>query len=239
MTQLRHRGCRRPGERRADDASVLVQAPAGSGKTTLLAQRYLRLLATVDAPERILALTFTRRAAEEMRARVIAALEAGGLENVPRGQSAHLGARRGRAPHLRGLGIDLERHPSRLRIETIDSFNAWLAAQLPIISGAGGRLTLIDNAKPLYEEAARRALAHDRGDYFGDAVERVLAVGDQRWRHLVELIVEMLPQRDRWLPLLVGHLHAAVEMDEGSSRTCGRVSMRIWASREARAHEGP
>jgi ATP-dependent helicase/nuclease subunit A len=196
--------------------SVLVQAPAGSGKTTLLAQRYLRLLATVDAPERILALTFTRRAAEEMRARVIGALEAGGLEECPvplnrQTWELAVAARR----HLRGLGIDLERHPSRLRIETIDSFNAWLAAQLPIISGAGGRLTLIDNARPLYEEAARRALLHDRGDNFGKAVERVLAVGDQRWSPLVDLIVGMLPQRDRWLPFLVGHLHAAVEMDEG------------------------
>ena len=116
---------------------------------------------------------------------------------------------------LRGLGIDLGRHPSRLRIETIDSFNAWLATQLPIISGAGGRLTLIDNPRPLYEEAARRALLHDRGDNFGKAVERVLAVGDQRWSPLVDLVVAMLPQRDRWLPFLVGHLHAAVEMDEG------------------------
>jgi ATP-dependent exoDNAse (exonuclease V) beta subunit len=195
--------------------SVLVQAPAGSGKTMLLAQRYLRLLATVDAPERILALTFTRRAAEEMRARVIGALEAGALAECPvplnrRTWELAVAAR----GHLRGLGIDLERHPSRLRIETIDSFNGWLVAQLPIISGAGGRLTLIENARPLYEEAARRALSHDRGDIFGTAVERVLAVGDQRWSSLVDLIVGMLPQRDRWLPLLVGRLHAAVEMDE-------------------------
>lgn len=195
--------------------SVLVQAPAGSGKTTLLAQRYLRLLATIDAPERILALTFTRRAAEEMRARVIGALAAGGLAQCPvslNRQTWELAAAARR--HLGGLGIDLERHPARLRIETIDSFNAWLAAQLPIVSGAGGRLTLIDNAKPLYQEAARRALLHERGDNFGQAVERVLAVGDQRFSPLVDLIVEMLPQRDRWLPFLVGHLHAAAEMDE-------------------------
>jgi len=195
--------------------SVLVQAPAGSGKTTLLAQRYLRLLATVDAPERILALTFTRRAAEEMRARVIGALEAGGLAQCPVSVNRQTwGLAVAARGHLRGLGIDLERHPSRLRIETIDSFNAWLASQLPVISGAGGRLTLIDNAKPLYREAARRALLHDRGDNFGTAVERVLIVGDQRWSPLVDLIVGMLPQRDRWLPFLVGHLHAAVEMDE-------------------------
>ena len=200
--------------------SILVQAPAGSGKTTLLAQRYLRLLATVDAPERILALTFTRRAAQEMRERVTQALAAAYQPECPSGMNAQtweLGRRARR--HMAESGFDVERQPARLRIETIDAFDAWLAGQLPITAGAGSRLNLTDTPRLMYEEAARRAMAHDEPDQFGAAVDRVLAQSDQRWHSLVTLIAGMLPTRDRWLPLFAGHLRATQRLDDAQLQT--------------------
>ena len=207
----------RAARRRAIETrgSVLVQAPAGSGKTTLLVQRYLRLLALVDAPERILALTFTRRAAQEMRERVLLALDAARLEACPSDMNPEtwelaLAAQR----HLDASLLDVRRQPSRLRIETIDAFNAWLAGQLPIAAGAGSAFQVLTDAEPSYEEAARRALAHAAEDRFGAAVDRVLAIDDQRWSKLQALIAGMLRERDRWLPLLAGRLRAASALDQ-------------------------
>jgi ATP-dependent helicase/nuclease subunit A len=198
----------------ASDGSVLVQAPAGSGKTTLLAQRYLRLLALVDAPERILALTFTRRAAQEMRQRVLNAIGAAALSECPQGMNRRTWSLAAAAKRrMDSMNCDMQLQPSRLRIETIDAFNSWLANQLPIAAGAGSALGIMVDARAAYEEAARRALAHEGADRFGLAVDRVLELDDQRWRKLVKLIAEMLPSRDRWLPLLAGRLQAASAMD--------------------------
>src|SRR5690348_17296072 len=124
--------------------SILLQAPAGSGKTTVLTQRLLRLLAHVDEPEEILAITFTRKAAAEMRERVLKALRGEIDTTSAQGQRLHALAS---AALERATARDwnLAEDPGRLRIQTIDSFNFRLASQLPVTAKAGSALAVTDS----------------------------------------------------------------------------------------------
>jgi superfamily I DNA/RNA helicase len=64
----------------APSGPILCVTPAGSGKTTTLVARAAWLIATGTPPDRIRAITFNRRAAEEMTERLDAALEPLGVE---------------------------------------------------------------------------------------------------------------------------------------------------------------
>ena len=106
--------------------SFIVQAPAGSGKTGLLIQRYLKLLAIVDSPDGAIAITFTRKAAGEMRSRVMEALRkaaAGVTPEFEHDKVTHEIARQV-LEHDRRLGWNLLRNPAQMRIETIDALCA-------------------------------------------------------------------------------------------------------------------
>ena len=121
-------------ERAVDsDGSVLVQAPAGSGKTTLLTQRYLRLLGRVESPERILALTFTRRAAQEMRQRVLEALRAAAsAECRPDMNRITWSLARTAKLHMDSLGCDLQAQPARLRWARVTSETGTLKSRAAV-----------------------------------------------------------------------------------------------------------
>jgi ATP-dependent helicase/nuclease subunit A len=186
--------------------SFIVQAPAGSGKTELLTQRFLRLLATVQRPEEIVAITFTRKAAGEMRSRILEALHSGAEARPPTEPHRVRGWMLARAALARDreLGWGLLESPRRLRIETIDALNAWLARQLPLSAGLGAAPVIASDPDPIYRNTAREVLLSAGGDddHGGHAAALLAHLGG-RFGQAEELIVSLLRSRDHWLGKVV------------------------------------
>jgi ATP-dependent exoDNAse (exonuclease V) beta subunit len=180
--------------------SVIVQAPAGSGKTTLLAERYLALLGVVESPEEILAITFTRKAAAEMRARVLHYLDPETRSDAPHEQAP---LARARAIRAKVESWRLRDNPERLLIRTIDSFNLHLARTMPVATALGPVPAPAENPRALYREAARKVLALiDEHDALTAHVETLLEWHDHRAQDLEDLLADMLGKRDQWLRAL-------------------------------------
>ncbi len=188
--------------------SFIVQAPAGSGKTELLIQRYLALLALVEHPEEVLAITFTRKAAAEMRLRVSAALARARSGSTP--EEAHLKLTNELA--LRVLSRDskkswgLDDNPGRLRIQTLDALNAQITRMQPLTTAAatvGNRILSDSGLSEIYERAAAATLDHlDTDGTYRDAVSTVLSHLDNDTGRYLRHLAEMLRTRDQWLPLI-------------------------------------
>jgi ATP-dependent helicase/nuclease subunit A len=193
----------------APERSFIVQAPAGSGKTELLTQRFLRLLATVERPEEIVAITFTRKAAGEMRNRILDALALGEAETPPpepHRQRAWALARAALARD-RACGWGLRDSPRRLRIETIDALNAWLARQLPLSSRLGAAPVVAEDPEPTYRVTAREILlaaGGDGGEAHTPHAATLLAHLGGRFDQVEALLVALLKSRDHWLGKIVG-----------------------------------
>lgn len=189
--------------------SFIVQAPAGSGKTELLTQRLLVLLGQVQKPEEVLAITFTRKAAGEMRDRILERLQQA-LE-LPRPDSAHqqLSWDLARKVMLRDaeLGWGLLESPQRLQLLTFDALSALLVRQMPWLSQFGGPVSISERPMPLYRQAAEATLAVLESPE-DEAPELVAALHDwsQQRPWLVQDLVRLLAVREHWAPYLLGGL---------------------------------
>jgi ATP-dependent exoDNAse (exonuclease V) beta subunit len=149
-----------------------ISASAGTGKTFALAHRYLALMCAGVAPDRICALTFSRKAAGEIFDKIVerlclcataAAARAETAANIRR-QAPGVAPLDGPGDYL-GLLRQLLDHAHRLRIGTLDSFILSVARAFPL------ELGIPPDAQPMDNEggearALRQALLtrlHDPG----------------------------------------------------------------------------
>ncbi len=176
--------------------SFIVQAPAGSGKTELLVQRYLQLLRTVGRPEEILAITFTRKAAAEMKRRILDGLAAAPIDGI--------------------VAADIS---PRLRVQTIDALCASLTRQMPVLAKFGAQPETVEKPEELYAESARRAFALEPRNA---PAETLLAHLDNDVAAAVDLVAGMLARRDQWMDK-TGAAPGRAELEAAFGAECERL----------------
>ncbi|HET9369449.1 MAG TPA: UvrD-helicase domain-containing protein, partial [Vicinamibacterales bacterium] len=164
---------------------VALEASAGTGKTRVLVDRYVRLLESGVAPRNILAITFTRKAAAEMRQRVMATL---------RQRHRDGGISPARWREIRDAFGDIA-------ISTIDAFCLSLLHEFPLEAGVDPGFDLADETEtPRFVEASLdSALSIGRGVSRDDEAVRLLFtdLGEPRLRKaLTALLDRRLVARD-------------------------------------------
>lgn len=182
--------------------SFIVQAPAGSGKTELLIQRFLNLLGQVEQPEQIVCMTFTRKAAGEMQSRIFSALERAAEREQP--SEPHLQTSWELALKVleqdRKCGWNLLNNPGRLKIQTIDSFCAWIVHHMPLKSRLGGSLNPEEFSRGTYAEAAKRILEMaEENSETGENIRTLLKHLDNNKLDFLNRIQYLLEKRDQWI----------------------------------------
>ena len=185
-------------------ASVSLQASAGSGKTWQLVSRVLRLLLDGAEPGGILAVTFTRKAATEMRLRLnerlraLAEADAAGLDDALRRLGLEpSAASRQRARQLY-RALLFATHPPRAM--TLHAFCQELLARFALDAGVKPGFALLENESELIERAwlrlqAQLSVAPQSAPAL--ALSTLVDLGHGEWS-LRQLVEAFLQRRGEW-----------------------------------------
>lgn len=189
--------------------SIAVQAPAGSGKTELLSLRFLKLLAACNHPEEVLAITFTKKAANEMAERILSTLDwaqrINSEEIITQLDKDRFEIAQSVLIQDKKEGWQLQQSPNRLRIQTIDSFCNFLASRLPILSNFGGPLSIAEQIDDCYQLAIRNCLGLlDSELPISESIAKLMLHFDNDTNKLDTLLSSLLRQREQWIGDIVG-----------------------------------
>lgn len=185
--------------------SFIVRAPAGSGKTELLIQRFLVMLARVQHPEHVLALTFTRKAASEMRNRVLSALLKATQENQPQDplQKQRWLLAKKVLQQNDHYHWNLLENPNQLSIQTIDSLCLRFVQNMPITSGIGTQPRISEHPDRLYRASVHNLFNDlETNQTWTPSLIHLLTHLDMNYQKAEALLITMLKRREQWLEII-------------------------------------
>ncbi len=126
-------------------SNTMIRASAGSGKTFQLTNRFIRLLLCGQAPERIIALTFTRKAASEFFAGILKKLSKAAIDPVEAEELANCVGHHSAGPaEFRASLRLLVNSMGQLSLGTIDSFFHRVLVLFSSEFGLGGQFEMMD-----------------------------------------------------------------------------------------------
>lgn len=188
------------------ERSAVVEACAGSGKTWLLVARMLRLLLAGTEPSELLAITFTRKAAQEMRERLLQLLH--DLALHPEQEVRSLLLERGVEvqdlprvlPVARALYERVLASPQSLSIDTFHSWFGRLVQIAPLASGVPHGYSLMEATGELMTDAYSRFMQSLNDDDNREVRQALMSlyemVGDWNARRLLDAYID---KRAEWL----------------------------------------
>ena len=179
--------------------SFIIQAPAGSGKTDLLAKRYLKLLAYVNNPSAVLAITFTKKAAAEIRQRIIENLKNCHKKTTDKNKQLLYDICKEVLVNSNKHNWYILKQPFLLKIMTFDSLNRYI---LQLKKTNLDTLDILED-KTIYKKAAWQTIKTLDDDYYKDyhqSITNVLNTFSLNYTKVVKLLEDMLLKREQWLP---------------------------------------
>ena len=213
MSRARSSGSGAPSDQAARVAAVdprrnvVLEASAGTGKTSVLVARYLNLLRAGVDPSNVLAITFTRQAAAEMRERIVQELKKDG---------ARSGAGQARWRELRDrLG--------EITISTIDAFCLSLLREFPLEADLDPGFAIADETETphILGQAVERTLVAASAAAGEDPNIAMLLAQLGPWR--VRLAVTGLLQRRSAVAAALGKVLRGTPRDLNAADACRRA----------------
>ena len=162
-------------------SSYVVQAPAGSGKTTTLARRILQLLAVVESPKEIVAISFTNKAAAEMHEKVLEQYKEPENEEVVKKIEKR----------ARELKWDND-FMSLLEIMTIDSLASKITRQAPLLSESLF-MNISEDPYAIYEAAVKETMKNN------DQLAELFPFLNYDYQKIKNQLIAQLKTRDQWI----------------------------------------